>query len=301
VPSFHRKSKSTRRVKKMSADQPRCLASALAFASRGLSVFPLHSVVKSSDGRFVCTCGKADCGKNTGKHPLGEAAPHGHTDATTDRRKIEWWFRNWPHANLGLACDQVAAVDVDPRHNGDESLRRLEQEYGELPRTWRTISGGGGEHVLFRRPADVQIGCRTALLEGIDIKAGAGGYIVAPPSLHMSGRNYAWNVDFHPKDTPLAPMPTWLVELIRKAPESTAKSVEAWRALVRDGVVDGERNSSLTSLAGHLLRRFIDPLVTLELLLAWNLTRCQPPLTAAEVKATVGSIATRELARRKRI
>ena len=71
-----------------------------------------------------------------------------------------------------------------------------------------------------------------------------------------------------------------------------------WRDLVLCGVGEGQRNYSVTRLAGYLLRRHVDPLVALEFLTAWNATRCLPPLDTAEVARIVDSIAGRELKRR---
>jgi hypothetical protein len=47
-----------------------------------------------------------------------------------------------------------------------------------------------------------------------------------------------------------------------------------------------------------MLRHGVDGFVTLNLLLAWNASRCVPPLPDAEVVRTVDSIAGRELQRR---
>jgi putative DNA primase/helicase len=61
--------------------------------------------------------------------------------------------------NIGLrtgAESGVVVLDVDPRHGGERTLCALEQRYEPLPPTWRFLSGGGGDHVLFRHP-----GCRV--------------------------------------------------------------------------------------------------------------------------------------------
>ena len=63
-----------------------------------------------------------------------------------------------------------------------------------------------------------------------------------------------------------------------------------WRRLVKEGVREGERNTSVASLAGHLLWHGLDPTVVLDLLLSWNATRCRPPLPEDEVARTVESI-----------
>jgi hypothetical protein len=47
-----------------------------------------------------------------------------------------------------------------------------------------------------------------------------------------------------------------------------------------------------------LLRRFVDPIVVLELVQCWNATRCRPPLPEADVTRIVDSICGKELRRR---
>jgi hypothetical protein len=59
---------------------------------------------------------------------------------------------------------------------------------------------------------------------------------------------------------------------------------------VHEGVVEGERNATLASLTGHLLRHGVDPQVALELLSAWNRVRCRPPLNDEEVTGVMESI-----------
>jgi len=63
-----------------------------------------------------------------------------------------------------------------------------------------------------------------------------------------------------------------------------------WRELVRQDVAEGTRNSTLASLAGHLLWHGVDPQVALELLLVFNRVRCRPPLPDDEVAQVVASI-----------
>jgi len=80
--------------------------------------------------------------------------------------------------------------------------------------------------------------------------------------------------------------------------QDRATAPEAWLKLVSVRIPEGRRNSELTRLTGHLLRRYVDPLLARELVFATNTARCQPPLTEAEVERTVESVAGRELRRR---
>ena len=51
-----------------------------------------------------------------------------------------------------------------------------------------------------------------------------------------------------------------------------------------NGVAEGGRNDAVTRLAGYLLRRWVDPVITHELLQAWNQACCRPPLPAERDK-----------------
>ena len=117
---------------------------------------------------------------------------------------------------------------------------------------------------------------------------GDGGYIVAPPSLHPSGRRYEWAPGRGPDEIELAPFPRWLTAPLHGA--RVGRSLLDWRQLVREGVAQGQRNSTIASLTGHLLWHNVDPSVALELMLAWNRMRCRPPLDDAEVADVVASI-----------
>ncbi|MCJ2044406.1 bifunctional DNA primase/polymerase [Methylobacterium sp. J-078] len=277
------------------------LDAALYLASRGGRVFPLHGMRAAADGSLVCTCGVRDCG-DAGKHPMAKLAPRGLNSATNEEKVVRRWFTVAPFANLGLATGSTIVLDVDPRHGGDDSLRALEAEHGPLPETCRSITGGGGEHIFFRPPAGVEIrnsaGDNGGLAPGLDIR-GTGGYIVAPSSLHRSGRPYEWSVDHHPDEVVPAPMPDWMVRALTQPSLGAARSPAEWRRFVAEGVSDGGRNTAVSRLTGHLLRRFVDPEVAHELVQAWNATRCSPPLRPEEVTKTVGSIARKELKRRE--
>ena len=127
-----------------------------------------------------------------------------------------------------------------------------------------------------------------------------GAIAVAPPSMHESRKRYRFAPGLDPESVELADPPDWLVELARDRSTAAATPVEDWRRIVIQGAVEGERNDTLTRLAGHLLGKNVDPIVVLNLLLAWNTTRCHPPLSDDEVFRSVNSIAGRELARCRR-
>jgi hypothetical protein len=267
------------------------LDAALDYAARGLPVFPVFGVIPYRADRFICLCGKGLMCKHPGKHPMSRYAPNGVLNASTDPKKIRWWWECAPDANVAIACRCV--LDVDPRHGGDVTLDELERRHGPLPVTWTAKSGGGGWHYFFEPETEVRNSVEQ-IGPGLDIR-GSGGYVVAAPSRHVSGNCYEWVTGQAPGEVPLAMMPAWLLPERQSKPAVPASS---WRALVCNGVTEGARNQSIAKLAGHFLRRYIDPHVTLEMLTVWNMARCQPPLSEAEVQDIVNSIAGREIKRR---
>lgn len=277
------------------------LAAARELGRWGFRLFPLHYVVERS-GRLWCSCGNRDC-KNAAKHPYAKLVPNGFSDASDDAGNIGRWWRDVPY-NIGVRTGEasgVVAVDVDPRHGGDEALAALERRFGGLPPTWRFLTGGGGEHVLFKHPGRRVQNSASQVGAGIDVR-GDGGYIVGPGSRHISGRYYAISVDHHPDEVELAELPPWLMTLMADPAKpngsGTAALPESWRKLVAEGVAEGRRNEAIAKLTGHLLRKDVDPLVVLDLVRCWNQQRCRPPLDDAEIVRTVNSIAARELGRR---
>ncbi len=136
-----------------------------------------------------------------GKKPLGGL---GLLSATKDRSVVAGWWERWPDANVGCRCDGLLVVDIDGEP-GEESLTRLEHRFGQLPTT-RGARTGKGRHLIFASPT--LVGNSTAALgrpPGVDLRGGTRGYVVAPPSLHASGRRYEW-ID----ERPPVPLPaTW--------------------------------------------------------------------------------------------
>jgi hypothetical protein len=248
----------------------------LKYAAAGLRSLILWPVIKTESG-YICKCGKAGC--KPGKHPFGKLMPNGLKNATADERTLRKWFDAFPDYNVGIATGGgLVVLDIDPRHRGDAALAQLETRHGKLPHSWRVRTGGGGLHIYMSAPSDILINNSAGHLgEGLDIRA-TGGYVVAPPSNHESGAMYEWAAG---RD--LAAMPPWLVAAVQQPRLKFAAPAYDWRDLVRSGLVEGRRNQEVTRLAGHLLRKYVDPHVVLELLQAFNEARGKPPLEPEEV------------------
>jgi replicative DNA helicase len=161
----------------------------------------------------------------------GEKRPatlHGLNDATTDPDLIDTWWTRWPNHSIGIATGPAAnlfVVDIDIADGkpGEETIRELETRYGKLPPTVEAITGSGGRHLLFAWPAthNIRNSASGRLGPGLDIR-GAGGYIVAPPSIHANGTFYAWKPSHEPWTITPAEAPVWFLDLA--APPDTPTS-----------------------------------------------------------------------------
>jgi len=225
------------------------LAAALAYARHGIPVLPVHTPVPGGG----CSCGRRECDR-PGKHPRPR---HGLTEASTDPGRIEMWWARWPDANIGLRTGVLMDVaDVDSAE-GWHGLRHLLG--GALPAGPQVRTGGGGWHFWFD---PLGYGNRVRLLPGVDWR-GAGGYVVAPPSLHARGSPYSW-VRRPGSDLPVGPdalrdlvagppLDAWPHARIVHPDRYAAVALEAETARVARAAV-GSRNDTLNRAAFALGR-----------------------------------------------
>lgn len=241
---------------------------ALLYAGMGHRVFP----VKSPD---------VPGQRSPGKEPY---TSNGFKAATTDRQQIEAWWDKWPDANIGIATGSISGglvvidldIDEDKGINGYETLKEWQQENGELPDTWISITGRGGYHFLYRDGAANR--SRAGLYEGIDIR-GEGGYIVAPPSVHANGRRYEWEQG--PGDFEIAQADSRVINfLMGPAPEKQEQK-QGFR--MPEVIPEGERTSAMIRLTGSLRAKGLDDEAIRAAVTAENEKKCIPPLTDQEL------------------
>jgi hypothetical protein len=174
-----------------------------------------------------CSCGEEGC-PSPGKHPMH---PRWESYASNDPGVIAGWWAQVPAANADIACgvSGLVAIDIDGGA-GIDSIKKLQAERGKLPLTLRFRTGSLGLHLVYR-DVDSGVPCRGHLWPGVDIR-GQGGQIVAPPSLHASGRRY----EQLPGPAEPAELPRWLATRIRKSPERPAAVWRRKAALANGGV-----------------------------------------------------------------
>jgi hypothetical protein len=208
----------------MPDDPPVCLLAGLEYIARGWPA-------------FVC--------KPQSKEPLTR---HGVNDATLDAAQLERWFAKWPQANIAIACGSPGpqVLDVDDPRAGHVALVRVSRLGGPDVATAR------GRQFYLRGLDRGTVGLGWGELRG------QGSYVIAPPSLHPSGKVYVFLIA--PAETPLPPVPDDIV------PEGiTTAGVGDFRA--PELIAYGQRHDALKDAAVRFVRAGITDVQTLEQML----------------------------------
>lgn len=235
---------------------------ALAYAARGLAVFPLaeRSKVPAIAGGFK--------------------------EATTDAAQLRAWWEYRPQCNIGIAtggasgglvvidCDCHEAEGID----GMRSVRAHEAVEGAFPESACVSTPSGGEHLYFRcsEPFD----CSVDREDGVDVRAD-GGYVVAPPSIHPNGGMYEW--DFDIADYGIQDADRSVLAFIRKVQGKRRGSPFK----LPEKIGKGERNDTIFKLACSMQSHGEEDGVIYAYCTAINKDKCQPPLADAEVEKVV--------------
>lgn len=184
------------------------LDAAVSYASRSWAVFP---------------CRPSD------KTP---ATKHGVKDATTDLAQIrQWWTKS--DYNIGIACGAPGptVLDIDDLASARWVLATLKNSHAPTVATTR------GQHLYFRGLD------QSTIALGYGELRGHGSYVVAPPSIHPSGKLYTW------LDPPNGDLPT-----VPGTITADRQVAGAGDRPVRESVPHGERHSHLKDLAVRLVR-----------------------------------------------
>lgn len=174
-------------------DRPDMAGAAQWYAQQGVPVLPLHYPIPVRVSDYACSCSVSAC-SSPAKHPIGRLVPHGLDDATTDPDVIAEWWRQAPKANIGLVTGVIFdALDIDGPA-GMDAYGRLVEATGELDALAIIQTGrldGGRQYYLQPAGQKTFTGGKNGIPTGLDCR-GAGGYVVAVPSQHITGRRYTW-------------------------------------------------------------------------------------------------------------
>ena len=228
------------------------------------------------------------------------------------KEEVNNWFNTNPDANIGIvtgAVSNLVVFDFDSAH----ALEYV-QEIGGLPESTATAKTGKGFHFYMQYPDfDVRSHVNSDL--GLDIRA-QGGYVVAPPSIHGSGRQYEWVEGSSIMDVTPAPCTPWMIDYLKGSKNETKpdkkqtetppvkaetiqpndKEIKAdkYSELLKNGCIQGGRNNSTLQLVGHLFKTGLKETEIWEMVQIWNKDKVNPPLGHDELKGIFESIKTAE-------
>jgi Bifunctional DNA primase/polymerase, N-terminal len=241
---------------------------ALEYQKRRLPIFPLQP---------------------RGKEP---ACARGCLDATTDIDRVRGWWGQVKELNIGLATGArsgLFVVDVDAE-DGRQSLTQLEEKHDKLPATVSVVTGrdGRGEHLYFKLNGHSVRNSPGLIGRGLDVR-GDGGYVLLPPSIHPSGRVYAWNID---SADDFAVAPDWLHSIIDSKPRNGngdngngyRQTMNFWDDFLGQDRPEGERNNAVIKVTGKFFHAGLrDPFLLFHAVNFYNTGHCRPPLSAQEI------------------
>jgi len=201
---------------------------------------------------------------------------------------------------VGIVTGEISnlvVIDIDGEA-GLKSLISVGLDLDEIEAP-AVRSGGGGWHVYCRYPphTDYTLMTRAGVLPSVDIRAD-GGLIIAPPSIHQSGKPYEWVEGMSLDDIePIVLDLSWANQTHTNGKvhhEQEAEVEGEWYVeLLSEGASEGVRNDSAARLAGRWLGMGLDAEEVLLILMGWNQAN-DPPLARRELETIVDSITRRE-------
>lgn len=256
------------------------------YLARGWSCIPIYG---AADGH--CACGADPCPKGAGKHP---ATLFGQWDTYTKQlpapELAESWFSAPEPRNIAIICGQVSGGLIVLDCDDETTYRSVLYLYPELGRTL-TVQTGKGFHIYMHALEPVKT--VTFTVNGVkNHLKGDHSYVVAPPSVHVSGRQYKW-IDDQLLTVDLARLRATLKRLGAKQASEEPKvgtDPEGWAKLILEGARFGERDDQAIRLAGLMRHHNLPIAVAMALMELWA-TRCDStpadPWGPAQVRGKV--------------
>ncbi len=217
--------------------------------------------------------------------------------------EVNHWFATNPDANIGIVTGKISNLVVFDLDSPD--AQEYAEEEGGFPETPK-VRTGKGSHIYAKYPGfEVKNNVNKNL--AIDIR-GDGGYVVAPPSVHGSGRRYIWEKGYSISEIDPAPCTPWMTDYLKdlaapkekpakeaplvkdkNRPEET-KAGKTYIDIIQEGCSKGERDDTATRLIGHWFECGMDEKEIWEMARVWNETRNKPSLPESELKKTFKSV-----------
>lgn len=261
---------------------------ALKYIEEGLFLIPLYGI---KEGK--CTCPKGANCNSPGKHPKTQ---NGLKDASNDEAQAKQWFGVNCNNNIGIVTGKKSGLfvlDVDKKSGGLETLSLLENEFGQLPPTYDVYTGGLGRHFYLKYPTSKELRNKTGFKPGLDLR-GTDGYVVAPPSNHISGNVYYSIGDF--EKSIVADCPEWLMKIIEHpdskeiilTPNTSITNTKSINQSKR--IIEGQRNTTLFNLGQRVAKLGLSAQAVFIALQKENEIKCSPPLDESEIRTITESV-----------
>jgi hypothetical protein len=201
----------------------------------------------------------------------------------TEQELSAWFDKN--NTNIAVICGRISgnlvALDCDSREIFYDLSKKICQNINvkDIREFTRISQTARGFQIWLRTQEPV----KSNKFPKLDIK-GEGGYVVAPPSIHPSGKQYAF---LNPKTPIRAIKDLREIGVDIQQEEPTRDKEPHWVTELLRGVSEGQRNDSCLRLAGYFKNHHPKD-ITEQILKDWN-TKNVPPLSTSEVLATVDS------------
>lgn len=206
--------------------------------------------------------------------------------------EVESWFSSATKpTGVGIVTGKLSGlvvVDCDT----PEAAKFWQASFPSSPLSVST--GGGGVHVYYGMPEAGEVRNRTKILgRQIDVR-GEGGYATAPPSLHSSGKEYAWVACDRSAKLPEFDA-AWLIDKSQPArlpiSEQTSQVRNAVAYIRRIQARAGEGGHNATFRAACKLRDAgLSAEEALSVLTDWNQTNATPGWSAQELWHKIRSV-----------
>jgi len=187
--------------------------------------------------------------------------------------EIREWFTKWPMANIAIVTGKISNIVVVDFDSAEAVMWAKNKGYLNTA----VASTARGSHAYYRYPAEGYVKNSVDGDNKVDIRAD-GGYVIAPPSVHLTGMQYTWET----LKAHISTLPEIFVS------QAQNKKVIDLKPLYK-GVNNGSRNNTLARLCGSWVNDRLDYEECMEMAEVWNQNN-NPPLPAKEVERTVKSI-----------
>jgi hypothetical protein len=197
----------------------------------------------------------------------------------TENEVRAWWMK-WPDANIGIVTGKIsnlAVIDVDTVE-GNQTISKIIPDSVVKP---TSTTPKDGQHLYHQCPDD-KLSNNSKKIQGCDLRAN-GGYVVAPPSVNGTGKEYRWLEGFAPWEVETPALPKAYLAYINNNninKDAVTHSVTMF--------VKGRRDDDLFHVANCLTKGRM-PYQEIKQVIDMLAKYCNPPFPSKEVETKIMS------------